>query len=148
MELFTPSWLLIFLGLGLILVELAIGVQTGFDLVLIGLALVIGGGVGNWQGNWQLGLGVTAAVTILYLALARTFIRTRILGTTTKATNTDSLIGQMGNATQVIAPGAPGQIKTDHGEVWRAASSKPIPNGSRVRIVALEGVTVTVVQSR
>ena len=60
---FADSWLwLIFVGAGLlfILLELILGVETGFDLVFIGSAFILGGLI-TWPfHSWVLSLIVTA----------------------------------------------------------------------------------------
>ena len=43
------SWALLLAGAGLILVEVALGGFAGFDLVLIGSAFLVGGGIGLWS---------------------------------------------------------------------------------------------------
>jgi membrane-bound serine protease (ClpP class) len=40
-----------------------------------------------------------------------------------------------------------GQVSV-HGEIWRACSSSPIAAGSRVRVTALDGLTLTVEADR
>jgi membrane-bound serine protease (ClpP class) len=53
------------------------------------------------------------------------------------------MIGEIGQATSAIAPGAPGTIRA-HGEIWTATSDAPIAAGQPVRIVAVKGLSVTV----
>jgi membrane-bound serine protease (ClpP class) len=53
-----------------------------------------------------------------------------------------ALLGARGEALADVGPGA-GQVFI-HGEYWRARSRAPIPKGSRVRVVSVEGLVVTV----
>ncbi|MBM3283851.1 NfeD family protein [Candidatus Gottesmanbacteria bacterium] len=144
MEQFTPSWLLIFLGLLAILTELIVGVQTGFDLVLLGLALVLGGIVGNWLNNWQIGLLAAAVLAVSYIVLGRRFIKSK-LSVITRHTNIDQLIGKWGIVVKEIKSNKAGQVKVGS-EVWRAESNDDFALGAKVKIIAIEGVTLKVVK--
>jgi membrane-bound serine protease (ClpP class) len=54
-----------------------------------------------------------------------------------------ALIGQRGEALSDLGPGG-GDIFV-HGEYWQARSAVPIPRGTRVRVVSVDGLVVTVV---
>ncbi|WP_242392882.1 NfeD family protein [Anaeromyxobacter oryzisoli] len=54
-----------------------------------------------------------------------------------------ALIGEVGDALSDVGPGG-GEVFV-HGEYWQARSAAPIPRGARVRVVAVEGLTLTVV---
>ena len=56
-------------------------------------------------------------------------------------TGVENLVGATGEVTERLAPS--GQIRV-LGELWRARSSTEVPVGSRVRVVALDGLTVEV----
>jgi len=56
-------------------------------------------------------------------------------------TGIENLVGATGEATERLAPS--GQIRV-LGELWQARSSSELPPGSRVRVVALDGLTVEV----
>jgi membrane-bound serine protease (ClpP class) len=58
-------------------------------------------------------------------------------------TGESGMIGEVGEATTAIAPGAPGSIRA-HGEIWTATSDAPIAAGQPVRILAVKGLTVVV----
>jgi membrane-bound serine protease (ClpP class) len=53
------------------------------------------------------------------------------------------LVGTAGEALSEVGP-AGGEVFV-HGEYWHARSGMPIPKGARVRVVAVDGLTVTVV---
>jgi membrane-bound serine protease (ClpP class) len=53
------------------------------------------------------------------------------------------LVGNEGQALSDVGPGG-GEVFV-HGEYWKARSAAPIPKGARVRVAAVEGLTVTVV---
>jgi membrane-bound serine protease (ClpP class) len=54
-------------------------------------------------------------------------------------TGVEDLIGAIGEVTEPLAPS--GQIRV-LGELWQARSSSELPAGSRVRVVALHGLTL------
>jgi membrane-bound serine protease (ClpP class) len=56
-------------------------------------------------------------------------------------TGVENLIGATGEVTERLAPS--GQIRV-LGELWQAWSSTELPPGSRVRVVAVDGLTVEV----
>jgi membrane-bound serine protease (ClpP class) len=53
------------------------------------------------------------------------------------------LVGSAGEALSEVGP-AGGEVFV-HGEYWHARSTTPIPKGARVRVVGVDGLTVTVV---
>jgi membrane-bound serine protease (ClpP class) len=56
-------------------------------------------------------------------------------------TGVENLLGAIGEATEQLAP--TGHIRV-LGELWEARSSSELPAGSRVRVVAVEGLTLDV----
>ena len=56
-------------------------------------------------------------------------------------TGVENLVGATGVATEQLAPS--GKVRV-LGELWQARSSSEIPPGSRVRVVAVEGLTLDV----
>jgi len=133
---------MIYLGLGLILVELFIGIETGFDLVLIGIALIVGGGTGNLTSNWELGLLTTITLATAYILFGRKYIKDR-LSTDLKPSNVDALKGATGTVTSDISPPQAGKIKVGS-EEWRATSSQKLKKGDQVKVIKVEGVTAQV----
>jgi membrane-bound serine protease (ClpP class) len=59
-------------------------------------------------------------------------------------TGVERLIGEIGRTRTILGPGTPGQIDT-RGEIWRAVSREPLPPGTPVRIVGVDGLTLLVV---
>src|SRR5260370_20809980 len=64
------NWLLVIGGIVCVIVELALGAATGFDLALIGGSLTIGGAVGFFSGSARIGLfaagGLLLGVFVLF----------------------------------------------------------------------------------
>jgi membrane protein implicated in regulation of membrane protease activity len=140
------NWLLVITGAILILAEVALGGFAGFDLVLIGSALILGGGLGLAFHSLALGFGAASLLAVVYIAVGRRWVRKRIL-TKPVPSNTDALIGLSGMVLTRIAEHAPGQIRV-RDEVWRAVPALDAPGpyepGVVVRVESVDGVTLRV----
>ena len=133
---------LVILGLILILSELFLGIQTGFDLVLVGSILVIGGFSGVLTGNLTLALGICVGLSLIYIFYGRTFVKSKIIIFTHK-TNIDKLIGKRGVVVRSITPDTAGMIRLDD-EDWRATSDEVIYEKEKAEIISIEGVSLKV----
>jgi len=140
--LITLPQLFVITGLILLFTELAIGLQAGFDLVLIGSILILSGIIGLLIGNQLLMLIVASILSLAYILIGRNLIRQKIT-IITKKTNIDKLIGSTGIVIRSITPDTPGLIRVND-EDWRASSDQILYDKDKVKIVAIEGVTVLV----
>jgi membrane protein implicated in regulation of membrane protease activity len=140
------NWLLVIAGALLVLLEVALGGFAGFDLVLIGSAFLLGGGLGLAFGNATIGFVVSSALCLAYIAVGRRFVRDRMRRPSIP-TNTDALLGREGVVTQRIAPHEPGQVRVND-EVWRAEvgpeAGGALEPGTRVTVSGINGVTLLV----
>jgi membrane protein implicated in regulation of membrane protease activity len=140
------NWLLIIVGALCILTEVAMGGFAGFDLVLVGSAVALGGFIGLLVGNPVVGLVVAAALSLLYIALGRRWLRARLRHTTVES-NADALVGQSALVVARVAEHHPGQVKV-RDEVWRAATvpgvAGPFEAGAVVVVQEVDGVTLLV----
>ncbi|PIZ45358.1 hypothetical protein CO180_00660 [candidate division WWE3 bacterium CG_4_9_14_3_um_filter_41_6] len=141
-ELLQLYWIMMFAGLGLIIMELFIGIDTGFDLVLIGSTLIIGGGVGKFSDNPILGVIITGILAVLYIIYRRNYLKSK-LTVHTQSSNIDSLVGTKALVIKTITPHKAGQIKVG-GETWRAVSDKECIENTYIMIIKIEGVTAYV----
>ncbi len=140
------NYLLILLGIALIVIEILLGVATGFDFLLIGIICIFSGAVGIAFNSISIALISILVLSVLYIFIGRKFIK-QSLSVETKATNTESLLGKIGIVTKKISPHQPGQIKID-GEIWRAESEETIGQNAEVLINSVSGVTLKVTKSR
>ena len=133
--------LIVILGLVLALAELAIGIDAGFDLVVIGSILVVSGLLGTVT---SLIVSLICAIVLvgLYFFFGRRLIKSRLI-VTTKKTNIDRLIGKTGVVVRAITPDVPGLVRVDD-EDWRATAETGLPEKSRVIIESIEGITLKV----
>jgi membrane protein implicated in regulation of membrane protease activity len=140
------NWLLVIAGIVCVIVELALGALTGFDLALVGGSLAVGGGVGLIFGSGNVGLFAGGGLALIYFALFRSWLRSR-LQSHKQASNVDALIGKTGVITKRVAPREAGLVKVG-AEEWRAElASEADPardSGIVVTIISVEGVTLKV----
>jgi membrane protein implicated in regulation of membrane protease activity len=139
---FSFHQLFVIVGLLLALLELVLGVATGFDLVLVGTILIISGVVGGIFGNIYITLGNSILLGISYLFFGRSFVKKKII-VITHHTNIDKLIGQTGIVIRSITPDTPGLIRLAD-EDWRASSDEIIYEKAKVEVQNIEGVTLIV----
>lgn len=140
------NWVLIIGGALLVLFEVALGGFAGFDLVLIGSAFVIGGGIGLATGSAAVGFTIASVLCLLYIAVGRNWVRARMRATPTPS-NVDVLVGRAGVVVQRVARHAPGQVRVND-EVWRAEPAPGVDGsfeaGTEVTVAGVNGVTLQV----
>jgi membrane protein implicated in regulation of membrane protease activity len=140
------NWLLVIGGIVCVIVELALGAMTGFDLALIGGSLAIGGGIGLFVASEKIGLLAAGGLSLVYLAVFRRWLRAT-LTVKNHPSNVDAVVGKTGLVTKRIALHEPGMVKVGD-EVWRAelagAEDAPRDSGVAVTVESVEGVTLKV----
>ena len=142
------SWngVLIVTGAVLVLIEVVLGGFSGFDLVLIGSSLVLGGVIGLLVHSAPAGFIAASVLALGYIALGRRWVRAR-LRRPKVATNVDAVVGQRALVIRTVASLEPGQVRV-RDEVWRArpaaAGAGPFEVGAEVTIEGVEGVTLLV----
>jgi membrane protein implicated in regulation of membrane protease activity len=141
------TWFLIVAGAVLILLEVLLGAVSGFDLFLLGSAILIGGVLGLLTGNPLVALAAAGLLSLVYVLVGRKRIRSR-LRRPGILTNTDALLGRIAHVSEAIPFERTGRVRLD-GEEWRARGDSPATGrleiGTRVRIQRVDGVTLTVV---
>ncbi len=142
---FNWNWVLIVGGALLVLVEVALGGFAGFDLVLIGSALILGGVLGLFVHNAALGFIVAGVLCVLYIVAGRRWVRARMTQRKVSS-NVDAMIGQRAVVTARVADHVAGQVKV-RSETWRAlpvSGAGPFESGAEVTVEAVDGVTLQV----
>ncbi|MFC1952692.1 NfeD family protein [Chloroflexota bacterium] len=146
---FPDLWLwLIFviIGLLLVLLELIVGVETGFDLVFIGSAFILGGLI-SWPFNsWLMSLVVTSLICIAYVFLGRKYVNrwTAVKG---EKTNIDAIIGKQGTVLKNIAKNLDGQVQVSS-EQWRARAEEGIKEGDEIVVTGISGNSLIVEKNK
>jgi membrane protein implicated in regulation of membrane protease activity len=140
------NWLLVIAGVVCVIIELALGALTGFDLALVGASLAAGGAIGLFTGSAHVGLLSAALLALIYLAVFRGWLKSK-LHVREQASNVDAVLGKTGVVTKRIAPREAGLVKLGS-EEWRAelltAEDAARDVGATVKIEAVEGVTLKV----
>ncbi len=146
---FPDMWLwLVFIvaGLALVLLELIVGVETGFDLVFIGSAFIVGGLV-TWPAHsWLLTIIVTSLICIAYVVLGRRYVH-RWTAVSKAKTNIDAIIGRRGIVLKSIARNVDGRVKVGN-ERWRARAEEDIKEGDEIVVTSVSGSTLIVEKNK
>jgi membrane protein implicated in regulation of membrane protease activity len=144
------TWLLIVVGALLVLCEVVMGAISGFDFLLIGSALLLGGLLGLLTQQPLLGLIAAGLLSLLYILIGRRRIRSRLRRPGIPS-NTDALLDREVVVVESVSEDHAGRIRHD-GEVWRAlldargqAPGGALAPGAKARITRVDGVTVYVV---
>lgn len=136
------NYTLIIAGIAAIIAELFIGVATGFDLMVIGVILILSASIGLIVNSFVVSLIVAILLSVLYVVFGRKFVKQKISIATT-ATNTDALIGKKGIVVKKITHEHAGQVKVD-GEIWRAVAKSTLDEETMVTVQSVSGVTLSV----
>ncbi len=137
-------WMWLVVGLGLMVIELA--TPSGFFIMFFGLgALTVGilsrlGVTGPVWMEWLL----FTVTSVVYLLLFRGRLQ-QVVQQATRATEVDTLIGELAVPKERILPGAVGRVEL-RGTLWNARNngSEPIEPGRRCRVVGVDGLLVFV----
>lgn len=114
----------------------------GIFSMLLGAWMVISSPLTAGGVSLSVSLAVTLPFAMITVFLMRLVLKSRAWK---QSTGREQLIGSEGEATQAFQPGdAPKEMVRVHGELWRAASTQPIAVGARVRVVGVDGLTLTV----
>ena len=120
---------------------LLLGARTGGAASLIfGSMILVDSSAPELQLNLRIILPVVAGIVAVAVLLVRLAVSASHLRPTT---GEEGMIGSNGMALSPLSPGSRGRVAT-HGEIWQAVSDEPIPEGARVRIVAVDGLTLSV----
>jgi len=142
---FAEQWLwLIFVivGLLLVLLELIVGVATGFDMVFVGSTFILGGLV-TWPFNsWPATVIVTSVICIAYVTIGRRYVH-RWTAVRKAKTNVDAIIGRTGIVLQSIAKNYDGRVRVGN-ERWRARAEEDIKEGDEIVVSSVKGATLIV----
>ena len=142
---FVDSWMwLIFIGIGLgmILLELILGVATGLDLVFVGTACILGGLISISMNSWVWTVIATVIICIIYVAIGRRYVHRR-LAVSGEKTNIDTIIGRRGLVQKDISRANDGLVKIGY-EEWRARAEEDIKEGEEIIVTGISGATLIV----
>jgi len=132
---------------GLLLLALEIKVVSYGLLTAGGLASLVFGSmilVDSSVPELQLSPGIVVPVVLGFAAIGMFLARLGVASQRRPAvTGAASMIGEIGQALTPIEPGRPGRVAA-HGEIWQANAAESIPEGARVQVTHIDGLTLTV----
>ena len=138
---------LLLILLGLVMLGLEIKVPS-FGLLTVGgaVSLIFGSLmlIDSPVPELQLSLRFVLPVVIGFVGIGALLVRLGISALRQQSvTGQEGMIGLLGLTLSPIEPGSGGRVQT-HGEIWQAIATEAIPEGARVRVVGVDGLTVTV----
>jgi membrane protein implicated in regulation of membrane protease activity len=142
---FYDSWMwLIFVAIGLVMIilELIIGIETGYDLVFIGTAFILGGLITLAFQSWVWTAIVTGAICVIYVVVGRRYVHSK-MAVAAEKTNIDTIIGKTGVVQQGISRNTAGLVKIGM-EEWRARAEEEIKEGEEITVTGISGITLNV----
>ena len=125
-EMFTPTYGLLATG--------------GIVSMVFGSVMLVDSPVPELQLGWPFILSSMGALALITLGLARLGISAQ---RAQPVTGINGMIDKEGVASSAIPGGGSGRVTT-HGETWMAKSDEDIRKGDTVRVVAIDGMMLTV----
>ena len=137
--------LLILFGLVLLVLEMLTATfgalaAGGVISMIFGLVMLIDSPAPELQLGWPFILATMLALGGIVGFLTRLGVRAQRRRPVTGA---DGMIDTSGEVLEPIGTHGAGRVST-HGEIWSAVAKEPIPRGARVRVVAVNGMMLTV----
>ena len=137
--------LLILFGLGLLVAEMLTATYGllatgGIVSMVFGALMLVDSPAPELQLGWPFILSSMLALGLIVAALARLAVRAQL---TQPVTGSSGMLEQLGKALGPLGAGVIGTIET-HGEIWSAISNEDIQKGDPVRVVAVDGMRLTV----
>ena len=137
--------LLVLFGLALLVLEM---VTASFGLLAtggvismaLGLMMLIDSPAPELQLGWPFIISTIVALAAIVTFVTRLVVRAQLHR---PVTGVAGMLDASGEVLDAIAPGVPGRVAT-HGEIWSATARQPIPQGARVRVIDIDGMTLTV----
>jgi membrane-bound serine protease (ClpP class) len=137
--------LLIALGLLLLILEIKVtsyGLLTAGGVVslLLGSLMLMDPRAPELRLNFQ----VVGPIVVTAVVLALFLVRLAVAAQRQKpVTGADGMIGAVGHAMTALCPDDVGPVRAQGG-IWRATATEDIPEGARVRVTRVDGLTLTV----
>ena len=111
---------------------------AGIICLVLGMLTLVAGPVPEMRVHPATAIAAGIAFGLITVFLVRLAVRAR---RNKSMTGLDALLGQIAVVVKPLAP--LGQVEV-HGELWEAHSTTPVPRDARVRVTAIDGLTLTV----
>jgi len=112
----------------------------GIISMLLGAMFLIRSPLTSGGVSLGMAIAVTLPFAVLTVFLMRLVLRSRKWKS---ATGREEMLSEQGIVVSPILSGAEGMIRI-HGELWRAVSTRPVPEGKSVRVLKIEGLKLYV----
>ena len=137
--------LLVLFGLVLLVLEMVTTTfgalaAGGIVSMVFGFVMLVDSPAPELQLGWPFILSTMVALGAIVTSLARLAVRAQ---RSRPVTGPTGMLVESGEVIEAIAPGVTGRVAT-HGESWSAIANQPIGRGVRVRVVGINGMTLTV----
>ena len=137
--------LLVLFGLVLLVLEMvtaSFGLLAAGGIVgmVLGLVMLIDSPAPELQLGWSFIISTTLALAAIVAFVTRLAVRAQLRR---PVTGVAGMLDASGEVLEAITVGGAGRIAT-HGEIWAAIARQPIAQGARVRVVGIDGMTLTV----
>jgi membrane-bound serine protease (ClpP class) len=140
----TAGLLLIVLGIALLIFEVKV---PSFGILGVGgIIALVAGGVMVTNEVPGIAVNYSGIVTTAVIAAAAVLLLGRLAVRAQRqppATGPEAMVGEVGRALTPIGADNPGQVSV-HGEIWQATSGVTLSTGDRVRVTAVNGLTLIV----
>ena len=134
---------LVLLVLELVVVSFGLLATGGIVSMVLGALMLIDSPVPELQLGVPFIFSTMIALAGIVLFLANLVVKAQ---RRRPVTGPSGMIDGVGRTLTPIEPGGSGRVAT-HGEIWTATSNELIPEGESVRVIAVEGMTLTVRRS-
>lgn len=135
------SLVLLIIGAMFIVAEVIIGIDTGFDLLLIGSCVLVGGILGYYTNDY-VAAAAAGGLSVAYIVLGRKFVKNKVQAFT-HTSNVDSLLNKVITLKSWDSAAKTGSANIN-GEDWRVVSDSPLSEGQSVVVTNIDGVSLVV----
>jgi len=133
----------IIFGLILIMIELFLNLDTGFDLLVLGTITIFSGFIGLLFGSFWLALALVGLASLAYFLFLRKKFKQKVVIPMGQAYSLDAVVGQKAIVTTEILSTKAGKVKIN-GQIWRARSRSRLKPREKVKVEKIKGITLFV----
>ena len=130
-------------GLLLIVAELFLNIDTGFDLLIMGTAIIFSGLIGLVFGSFPVAVALAVALGLVYFFTLRKKFKEKVVAPMEASYSLDAIIGRQATVTTEISPNKAGKVKIND-QLWRARSRSRLKPGEKAIVKEIKGVTLFV----
>jgi membrane-bound serine protease (ClpP class) len=135
---------LVVLGAALLIAEIMVPsfgiLGVGGVVALVAGAVMLVNSVPGLAVNYRVIVPVAIAAAVIVVVLGRLGLAAQ---RSRSITGSEGLIGEQGRVLAEVGPDRTGQV-TVHGEIWRAISRQPLAPSAPIRVVGIDGLTLSV----